>query len=179
MIDYKEYIREVPDWPTPGVNFKDISGLLADPIAYDDAIYHMALNLVRAKHIGAIVSPDARGFLFGAPIAARLRIPFYMVRKPGKLPPPVNTINYDYEYASGSLELSDLVDFSELGNQKVAIIDDVNATGHTALAVADLVRRSGAQNIFYSCFIDLTFLQGFVKLNEQGIQTQSLISYEN
>jgi len=177
--DYKELIREVKDWPVPGVNFKDISGLLADPIAFDDVIYRMSLNLARSKHVGAIVSPDARGFLFGAPIASRLRIPFYMVRKPGKLPPPVTSIDYDYEYASGTLELSDLVDFGDLGNQKVVIVDDVNATGNTALAITELVRKAGAQNIMYSCFMDLTFLQGSARLNEQGIQTQSLITYED
>lgn len=177
-MNYKDYIREVPNWPVEGVNFKDISGLLADPVAYEDAIYHMSLKLVQEKHIGAIISPDARGFLFASPIATKLRLPLYMVRKPGKLPPPVNSIDYDYEYASGTLELSDLVDFSELGNQKIAIVDDVNATGNTALAIAELIRKAGGRNIIYSCFIDLTFLQGSARLIEQGIKTQSLVRYD-
>lgn len=169
----EKLIREVPDWPVAGVNFKDITPVIADPAAFRNITYQMKdfCDKVRAD---AIVSPDARGWLFAAPLAQLRQIPLHMVRKPGKLPPEVTSMDYEYEYASGTLEIRP----DNFEGKTVCIVDDVNATGGTALATAELVRNMGAEKIVYACFIDLSFLGGTQKLEQQGVTVYSYLKYD-
>ena len=174
----RDSIVEIKDWPVEGVNFKDLSTVLTKPgdfrWALDRLRMFMAIN-----EVDCIASPDARGFIWGAPVAAELELPFHMIRKPGKLPPPVISQSYEYEYDSGTLEIKGNTDIGE--GTKVGIIDDVNATGGTALATIQLLRRIGVkpEDIFYASVIDLTYLNGSDKIRETGATVLSLVSYES
>lgn len=169
----EQLIREVPDWPIEGVNYKDITPVVSDPSAFRHVTLQMQ-NFCKEFLVNCIVSPDARGWLFAAPIAQNLQTPFHLVRKPGKLPPEVTSIAYDYEYASGILEMRP----ASFAGKTVCIVDDVNATGGTALATAELVRNMGAKRVVYACFIDLSFLGGTQKLEEQGVTVYSYLNYD-
>ena len=169
----QKLIREVPDWPVEGVNFKDISPVVSDPSAFR----HITLKIeqfCKEQFVNTIVSPDARGWLFAAPLSQKLQIPMHLIRKPGKLPPPVASVDYDYEYASSTLEMPN----TDLTGKIVCIIDDVSATGGTALATVDLIKQAGAKKIVYACFIDLAFLGGTEKLEQQGVAVYSYLKYE-
>lgn len=173
----KNSITEIPDWPTEGVNFKDLSTVLTKPgdfrWALDRLKMFMAIN-----EVDCIAAPDARGFIWGAPVAAELELPFHMIRKPGKLPPPVISQSYEYEYDSGTLEIKGNTDIG--AGTKIGIIDDVNATGGTALAIIQLLIRIGVEpsDIYYACVIDLNYLGGSQKIRETGIQMISLVDYD-
>lgn len=169
----EKLIREVPDWPIEGVNFKDIAPVIADPVAYRHVTLQMQ-NFCKQFLVNTIVSPDARGWLFASAIAQNLQMPLHLVRKPGKLPPGVTSMDYDYEYASGTLEMAP----TSFGGKTVCIVDDVNATGGTALATAEMLRNMGAEKIVYACFIDLSFLGGTQKLEQQGVTVYSYINYD-
>jgi len=174
MMNIKDYITEVPDFPLEGVNFKDITGILAAPEALRYCVDALA-NYSRENSIEAIVSPDARGWLFAAGVALTQRLPLHIVRKPGKLPPDTKGVFYDYEYASGTLEIKADAD---LQGKRVLIIDDVNATGGTALAVTQMLRDHFAvDSIFYGAVMDLTYLDGSAKLNAQKVSTYSIVEY--
>jgi len=174
----RDSIVEIKDWPVEGVNFKDLSTVLTKPgdfrWALDRLRMFMAIN-----EVDCIASPDARGFIWGAPVAAELELPFHMIRKPGKLPPPVISQSYEYEYASGTLEIKGNTDIGE--GTKVGIIDDVNATGGTALATIQLLSRIGVrpEDIFYASVIDLTYLNGSSKIRETGVTMIALVTYDS
>jgi len=173
--DLKEYVREIDDYPVEGIKFKDIGTVLSNPQAFRQVVSKME-SLVAHRVPDAIVSPDARGWLFAAPVAYNLGLPLYMARKPNKLPPETVCVEYDYEYASGELHLSADAD---LTGKRVAIIDDVNATGGTALALRDLVLKQGADSVSYFCFIDILGAGGNNKLHELDIDTGSVLFYEH
>lgn len=173
-FDLKKQIRSVPDFPIPGVQYKDITTILQNPEAFQYSVDALTAYC-RSKNITDIVAPDARGFIWGAPIAYKLGLPLHLVRKAGKLPPPVNAYSYKLEYNSAVLELSSATEFNN--NSKVCIIDDVSATGGTATAIVELLKQAGASDIEYACVIDLTFLEGSVKLNQLGINTHTLVEY--
>jgi adenine phosphoribosyltransferase len=174
----RDSIVEIKDWPVEGVNFKDLSTVLTKPgdfrWALDRIRMFMAIN-----EVDCIASPDARGFIWGAPVAAELELPFHMIRKPGKLPPPIISQSYDYEYDSGTLEIKGNTDIGE--GTKVGIIDDVNATGGTALATIQLLSRIGVrpEDIFYASVIDLTYLNGSSKIRETGVTMIALVTYDS
>jgi adenine phosphoribosyltransferase len=174
----RDSIVDIKDWPVEGVNFKDLSTVLTKPgdfrWALDRLRMFMAIN-----EVDCIASPDARGFIWGAPVAAELELPFHMIRKPGKLPPPVISQSYDYEYDSGTLEIKGNTDIGE--GTKVGIIDDVNATGGTALATIQLLSRIGVrpEDIFYASVIDLTYLNGSSKIRETGVTMIALVTYDS
>ncbi len=170
-------IKEVKDWPVQGVNFKDLSSVLTEPGDFRWTIDQFK-NYMR-NNVDCIAAPDARGFIWGAPVAAELGLPFHMIRKPGKLPPPVIGQDYEYEYASGRLEIKGDTDIGQ--TTKVGIIDDVNATGGTALAIIQLMIRLGVkpQDIYYACVIDLSYLGGSDKIRETGANFVSLVTYES
>lgn len=172
----KESITEIPDWPVEGVNFKDLSNVLTKPNDFRWTLDRFKMFML-INEADCIVAPDARGFIWGAPVAAELQLPFHMIRKPGKLPPPVISQNYEYEYASGTLEIKGDTDIGE--GTKVGIIDDVNATGGTALAIIQLLTRLGVkpEDIYYACVIDLKFLKGSEKIRETGVTMISLVDY--
>lgn len=174
----KENITEIPDWPVEGVNFKDLSKVLTEPGDFRWTLDRFKMFML-INDVNCIVAPDARGFIWGAPVAAELNLPFHMIRKPGKLPPPVISQDYEYEYASGTLEIKGDTDIGN--NSVVGIIDDVNASGGTALAIIQLLIRLGVdpKNIYYACVIDLKFLGGSQKIRETGVTMISLVDYDS
>ncbi|MCA9579350.1 MAG: adenine phosphoribosyltransferase [Polyangiales bacterium] len=154
-------IREVPDFPKPGILFKDITPLLADAEGFATAVELMRES-VADLGVDAIVGVEARGFLFGVALASALRCGFVPVRKPGKLPADTVSVTYELEYGSDTLEIHR--DALRAGT-RVLIVDDLLATGGTAAATAALVERTGARVVGLAVLIDLAFLGGAAKLN--------------
>lgn len=159
-MNLNDYLRDVPDFPKPGIVFKDISPLLASHTAFSYCIERMAEE---AAKLGAqrIAGVESRGFLFGTPIAQRLGIGFTPIRKPGKLPWETEKVEYALEYGTDSLEVHN--DGVEPG-QKVLIVDDVLATGGTAQASAELVELIGGEVCGFGFLLELSFLEGRKKL---------------
>ncbi len=153
-------IRDVPDFPKPGIVFKDITPILAEHAAFHDTIAIMA-EAVHGHHIDAVLGIESRGFMFAAPLALRLGASFVPVRKPGKLPRATDRIEYALEYGSDCLEIHK--DALRAGD-RVLIVDDVIATGGTAAAAVALARRQGAEVVGTSFLIELAFLGGRAKL---------------
>lgn len=156
MSGLLDLIVDVPDFPKPGIVFKDISPLLADPVAFAAAIDAMAA-VHREQRIDRVVGIEARGFVLAAPVAYRLGAGFVPVRKPGKLPKAVHETAYDLEYGQNVLQVHR--DGLSPGD-RVLIVDDVLATGGTAAAAAQLVRACGAELIGFSLLLELGFLDG-------------------
>jgi adenine phosphoribosyltransferase len=171
--DLKALIRTVPDFPTPGILFRDITTLISHGQGLAAAIDHLA---IRARTAGAeaIAGMEARGFIFGAAVAAQLGLGFVPVRKPGKL--PVTTIGIDYalEYGQDRLEIDPTA--IQPGSRMV-IVDDLIATGGTALAATALLRRAGAQVDHALFVIDLPELQGAERLREAGVRVDALMDF--
>lgn len=172
--DLRTLVRTIPDFPKPGILFRDVTTLIGDGPGFAAAVDHMA---VRAQAAGAevIAGIEARGFIFGAAVAARLALPFVPVRKPGKLPVPVLAIDYALEYGTDTLE----VDPGAVPDgARVVVIDDLIATGGTALAAVELLRRAGgtvAQALFA---IDLPDLGGARRLREAGVSADALLAFD-
>lgn len=167
----QQYIRDVPDFPEPGVMFKDITPLLRDADAFRFAIEALADFFV-GTDLDAIVGIDARGFIFGAPVACRLGCGFVPVRKTGKLPGETAAVSYDLEYGSNTLELS--ADAFDSG-ARVAVIDDVLATGGTMAATIELCENSGAEVAGVGCLMELEFLNGRAQL--PNVDPHVLLNY--
>ena len=175
-MDLKKVIKTVPDFPVKGIMYKDVTSILENPKAFQYTVTKITDYCMRNK-ITDIVAPDARGFLWGAPVALDLGIPLHIVRKPGKLPPPTYEHHFTYEYAETNLNIKQ---DAKLGpDSNVCIIDDVNATGGTASAIFELLQNFHVQPLHYACVIDLTFLEGSAKLQEYcGMDVFSVISYD-
>jgi adenine phosphoribosyltransferase len=171
MIDLKQKIREIPDWPEKGVNFKDITPLLQDGESFKYAIDAMAEPFQENKP-DIIVGIDARGFILSAAMAYKLGIRLTLIRKKGKLPPKTICQDYTLEYATNSIEMKE--DAIEKG-QKVLIVDDVLATGGTMEATCKIVEKLGGQIIGISFLIELDFLKGREKL--KNYKVESLVHY--
>ncbi|HZU76010.1 MAG TPA: adenine phosphoribosyltransferase, partial [Dehalococcoidia bacterium] len=140
-MDLKQFIRDVPDFPQPGVLFRDISPLLRSPEALR-YVFDRFAEAYRSDGIDAVVGIESRGFLFGVPLADRLQVPFVPVRKPGKLPAPRMSMEYTLEYGQSQLDIaSDALQ----AEQRVVVVDDVLATGGTAHAAAKLVELVGGR----------------------------------
>src|SRR6188768_1007724 len=144
-MDFRPFIRDIPDFPKPGILFKDITPLLADPTAFRASVERLA-ERYGSQPIDAIAAAEARGFLFAAPLALALRKPLVPLRKPGKLPYRTYSLKYDLEY--GQAELHMHVDGISAG-QRVLMIDDVLATGGTMAAGCQLVERAGG--VIHGC----------------------------
>jgi adenine phosphoribosyltransferase len=170
-IDPRDYIRDIPDFPKPGIQFKDITPLLADPGAFGAAIEQFE-RAYAGRGIDTIAAAEARGFIFGAPLALRLGAGFVPIRKPGKLPYATVALEYQLEYGSDRLEVH--TDAFQAGH-RVLLIDDVLATGGTMRACRDLVQSTGAEVISCAFLIELSFLGGRAKLEPTEIV--SLITY--
>ncbi|HEU4405557.1 MAG TPA: adenine phosphoribosyltransferase [Polyangiaceae bacterium] len=153
-------LRNVPDFPKPGILFKDITPLLADPKGFHMVLDALAEHFI-ADHVDVIAGIEARGFIFGGALAARLNASFVPLRKPGKLPAETDRVAYDLEYGSAALEIH--VDSIESG-AKVVVVDDLLATGGTALAAGELVRRQGGFVSAYAFVVELDFLGGRARL---------------
>jgi adenine phosphoribosyltransferase len=158
--DLKQYIRDVPDFPKPGILFKDITPLLDHPGAFQATIRALA-DVFRGKGIDTIAAAEARGFIFGAPLAVELGVGFVPIRKPGKL--PYATISYEYQLEYGTDRLEVHTDAFSAG-KRVLLIDDVLATGGTMAACKRLVEGTGAQVVACAFVIELSFLNGRSKL---------------
>ena len=172
--DLKALIRTVPDFPKPGIQFRDISTLLADPSGLSSAIDGLAA-LASGLRVDAVAGIEARGFIFGTGLAVRLGKGFIPLRKAGKL--PVETIgeNYALEYGTARLEL----DPTLIANgAHVLLVDDLLATGGTAIAGARLLRRAGAQVSRAVFVIELPELRGAAALEAEGIAAASLIAFD-
>jgi adenine phosphoribosyltransferase len=164
-------IRDVPDFPKPGIMFKDITPLLADPGLFQRATLAMA-EPFRNAGITHVVAIESRGFLLGAPVAQHLGAGLIPVRKPGKLPSKTASVEYALEYGTDKLEIhADACDHAAT----VLIVDDVLATGGTAAATAELVRGRGANVIGFSFLMILTFLPGTSRL--QGTPAHAVVKY--
>ena len=170
-MNLKDYIANVPDFPIPGIQFKDITPLIGDGKAFQHAT---ELFINYTKEIGAdiIVGPDARGFIFGCPVATQLEMGFVPVRKPNKLPREVISYSYDLEYGSNTLCLHK-GDIKK--GQKVLIIDDLLATGGTIEATIKLIEQSGGIVVGIAFLIELVDLKGRAKLDKYNVL--SLMSY--
>jgi adenine phosphoribosyltransferase len=170
-IDLKSRIREVPDWPEPGVGFKDISPLLRDPDALSQAISELAA-WTREQEPDLVLGAEARGFILGAAIASEAGCGFIPARRPGKLPPETVSATYALEYGQNALELN--ADAIREG-ARVVIHDDVLATGGTVEAIGGLVDQLGGEVAGVCFIIDLTFLGGRDRLSKYN--QFSLIEY--
>ena len=149
-------IRDVPDFPKPGIVFKDITPLLADPRAFHIVLDSIAERFI-GEHVDAIVGVEARGFIFGGALAARLNASFVPARKPGKLPAESDRVSYKTEYSTAELEMHKN---SIKRGARVVVVDDVLATGGTAKASAELVATQGGEVVAYAFVIELSFLTG-------------------
>lgn len=167
----KATIRDVPDFPQPGILFKDITPVLAKPRLLRATINHFAERFT-GRHIDAVVGMESRGFIFGAPLAMELGAAFVPARKPNKL--PYRTIGYEYELEYGSNRLEMHVDALEEG-QRVLVVDDLLATGGTALATCKLVAALKAEVVACCFAIELSFLNGREKLG--AVPVDSLVIY--
>jgi adenine phosphoribosyltransferase len=164
-------IRDIPDFPTPGILFKDITPLLADPRAFHIVLDDLAERFI-GEHVDAIVGVEARGFIFGGALAARLNASFVPARKPGKLPAKSDKIAYKTEYSTAELEMHK--DSIRRG-ARVVVVDDVLATGGTAKASADLVALQSGEVIAYAFVIELSFLSGRDRLSPKRVE--SVLTY--
>jgi adenine phosphoribosyltransferase len=170
-LEIKSLIVDVPDFPKPGIVFKDITPVLANPAAFDSVIEHLADHATGLRCDG-VLAIESRGFIVGAPLAQRLGLPLQLVRKRGKLPRAALSVSYDLEYGVDHLEVH--ADAIVKGGRYI-IVDDVIATGGTAAAVASLVKQQGATVAVCLFLVELTFLAGRDKLG--GIEVESLVSY--
>ena len=170
-MDLRDYIRDVEDFPKPGVGFKDITPLLNSNEALKESLQQF-LKLIEGKNINKVVAMESRGFFFGPLIANEIEAGFVPIRKPGKLPYKTYKQEYALEYGTDVLEMH--VDAISKGD-RVLIHDDVLATGGTAEAVVKLVERAGGEVVQLNFLIDLTFLNGKSKL--EGYEVESLIQY--
>ena len=171
----RERVVDVPDFPTPGVMFKDISPLLADHVAFAAAVDAVVAHHGRGT-VDKVVGIEARGFIVAAPVAYHFGAGFVPVRKPGKLPGPTHETSYDLEYGSNVLQVHR--DAFEPGD-RVLVVDDVLATGGTAAAAARLVEEAGAEVVGLSVLLELTFLNGRAALaaDHPDFDVHALLSY--
>src|SRR5262249_10137937 len=154
------YLRDIPDFPKPGILFKDITPLLADPRAFAAAIDGLAAHFA-GRPIDIVGAAEARGFIFAAPLALKLGVGFIPIRKPGKLPYSTVAKEYQLEYGTDRLEMhSDAL----ASGRRILLLDDVLATGGTMRACCDLVRQAGAEVVACAFLLELTFLKGREKL---------------
>lgn len=171
-MNLKEKIRVIEGFPKEGISFKDITTLVADGEAFKESIDRIAEHL-RDKNVDVILGPEARGFIFGVPVAYALGVGFVPVRKKGKLPAETVSVDYSLEYGVDVLEIHK--DAIKKG-QRVAIVDDLLATGGTVDAVAKLVEKVGAEVVALDFAIELTELRGRDKL--EGYEIMSLVQYD-
>ena len=168
----KSFIRDVPNYPSAGILFRDLTPIMANPQAMRHVTETLCVHLSE-KGIQVIAAIDARGFIFGAPVAAELGVPFVPLRKSGKLPPPVVGVDYALEYGTARLEVAESALSS---HQRVAIIDDLLATGGTAGAGAELILSLGGDVITFAFLVELAFLNGRQRL-PNGIDVFSMVQY--
>jgi adenine phosphoribosyltransferase len=169
-MDLAGKLRHVLDFPTPGIDFVDITTLLQDAAAYKEAFEAMCGAAVRFGPFDCVVSPEARGFVFGAPLALRLGKGFVPARKAGKLPAELISYEYKLEYGLAKIEMH--ADAVAPGGAAL-IVDDLLATGGTGLAIAHLIEKMGGRVAGYLAFIELAYLDGAAQLG--GLRCESVL----
>ncbi len=170
-VDFRSLIRDVFDFPKPGIVYKDITPLLGDPTALRAAVSGLA-DPFTGRGITKVVGIEARGFIFAAPIATRLGAGFVPIRKAGKLPHEIHHLEYDLEYGTDRIEIHrDGV----ASTDKVLVVDDVLATGGTGAASVDLVKALGAEVVAFAVLVELGFLAGRERL--EGTDIHALVAY--
>ncbi len=170
-IDLKRYIRSIPDWPKKGILFRDITPLLADPKAFAASVDALCVDFTGAG-IEYVAAVEARGFIFGAAVAEKLGAGFVPIRKKGKLPFETESITYDLEYGTDTLEVhSDAVE----KHAKVLMVDDLLATGGTMASACKLIEKIGGQVVGIVFLIELAALRGREKISYYNVK--SIISY--
>ena len=171
-VDFNELIPSIPDYPQPGVVFRDITPLFADAEGLQEAVKAIA-DQWRDAGITKVVGPEARGFMIGVPVAVELGAGFIAARKPGKLPRETISATYELEYGTDTIEINaDALD----SNDKVLLLDDLIATGGTLQACTSLVQQEGAQLAGYACILELAFLNPRKTLCANGEKLTSLVS---
>lgn len=170
-MDLTRFIRDIPDFPKPGILFKDITPLLAEPRAFQSAVNQLAEHYPVEK-VDVVAAAEARGFLFAAPLALQLQKPLVPLRKPGKLPHKTHSLRYELEY--GSAELHVHID-AVAPQARVLLIDDLLATGGTMEASCQLIQKAGGQVIGCAFLVELAFLGGRARLHPHEVF--SLITY--
>jgi adenine phosphoribosyltransferase len=173
MIDLKSLVRTIPDFPKPGIQFRDITTLLIDGQGFAAAVDAL-VELARPHGADLIAGIEARGFIFSGPVARALGIGLLPVRKPGKLPGPRIGVDYALEYGTDRLEIHE---GACLPGHRVLLVDDLIATGGTALATIQLLRQSGADVPAALFAIDLPDLGGADRLREAGVEPRALMSF--
>ena len=166
-------IRDVPDFPKPGIVFKDITPLLKD-VALSAAITDELADFWKNHQLDVIVGIESRGFIWGNSLAQKLNVPFVPVRKKGKLPAETHSYAYDLEYGSAEVEIHK---DSILNGQRVLIHDDLLATGGTAVAAAELVKMAGGKVAGFSFLVELGFLNGRTLLDKYNAHIHSVVTY--
>ena len=162
-MDLRDYIRNIENFPRDGISFKDITPLLADPEAFENAVGHMA-KIAATLEPDIVVSIESRGFIFGAPISLRLGVPFVPIRKEGKLPHTTKSLSYDLENGTDVIEIHrDAI----TPGQKVVLVDDIIATGGTAEAALDLVESMGAEVVGVCVLMEITKLRTGQNLDDK------------
>jgi adenine phosphoribosyltransferase len=170
-LQLTDFIRDIPDFPKPGILFRDITPLLAQPPAFRQAIQQLA-DRYREQEVDVIVAAEARGFIFAAPLAMELQAGFVPIRKPGKLPFDTHAFHYELEYGVDTLEMH--IDGVQSG-QRVLVVDDLLATGGTVDACCQLLEKSGATVVGCAFLIELASLGGAKRIGQDRVF--SLITY--
>ena len=173
-MDFKSIIRDIPDYPKKGIIFKDITTLLKNPKAFQEVI-NVFYEIIKSQKIDKIIGIESRGFIFGAPLAYKLNVGFVPIRKKGKLPGETISVNYDLEYGTDQIEMH--IDALKKG-ERVILIDDLIATGGTALAAIELINKMEAEIIENLFLIDLNFLGGSQSIKKLGHKVFSICSYD-
>jgi adenine phosphoribosyltransferase len=170
-MDLNACIRDIPDFPKPGIVFKDITPLLADAQALAETI-RLLCEPVACENVQVVTGVESRGFIFGTAVAQELGVGFVPIRKPGKLPARTVSETYELEYGTDTVEIhADAI----APGQRVLMVDDLLATGGTMAAACSLVRKLGGEIISSSFVIELAFLNGRKKLEDAGVTVRSLI----
>ena len=175
-MEIKDYIRTVIDFPIEGIEFRDITSLVEEPKAFNKSLIELTAHCMDFK-VDTIIGIESRGFVFGSPLARDLEVPFIMARKPGKLPNETVSKEFKLEYGETELHIQKISAIKG----KVVIIDDLIATGGTALACADLIHEQfniDKENILILAVIDLPDLQGSAIIREQGYNVETLVEFE-
>ncbi len=170
----REHVREVPDFPKKGILFLDVTTIVKDAKAFDLCIEYLAENFKDEK-IDYIAGIESRGFIFGAALANKLKVGFIPIRKPNKLPAETIKETYSLEYGTDTIEMhSDAVKEGD----RVLVIDDLLATGGTAVAACNLIKRAGAQVVAAAFIIELEPLKGKEKIENTGVKVVSMLKYD-
>jgi adenine phosphoribosyltransferase len=173
-LDLKKCIRSIPDFPKPGIMFRDITPLLADPRAFREAIRRMAAPYKKGA-VDAVIGAESRGFIFAAAMALELGAGFVPVRKKGKLPFKTASVSYDLEYGTDTLQMH--TDAVSAGT-RVLMVDDLLATGGTMAACCEMVQAAGGKILGIEFLIELAFLKGRAKLGNHPVRSQIVFDNE-